>query len=300
MRILLLGASGQVGWELRRSLAPVGELTAACRSNSGEKGDLLEVDALVRTIRDLRPHVIVNAAAYTAVDLAESVDQQANARMVNALAPGIIADEARDLGALFVHYSTDYVFDGTGSTPWSESDVPSPLSFYGRTKLEGESLILGSGCRCLIFRASWVYANRGRNFLRTILKAASELERLKVVNDQWGAPTGAELIADVTAHGVRAATKGPSAHGIYHLVAQGETTWHEYAMFVIQVASNLGFPIRVESSAVSGCPTSEYPTAAVRPLNSRLLTRRIQDEFGVSLPDWRAGVERVVTELVLR
>ncbi|MEI7613951.1 MAG: dTDP-4-dehydrorhamnose reductase [Betaproteobacteria bacterium] len=296
MKILLLGKGGQVGWELQRSLAPLGEVIAiGFDTTGGLCGDFTNLAGLAETVRQVAPDVIVNAAAHTAVDKAESEPELA--RMINALAPGVLADEAQKLGAWLVHYSTDYVFDGSGSVPWRESDTPGPLSVYGKTKLEGEQAVM----RCvkhLIFRTSWVYAARGANFAKTMLKLAKERDQLKVIDDQIGAPTGAELLADVTALALRAVQTQPELAGTYHLVAGGETSWYGFARFVIENARQRGVPIRVAPESIEPIPTSAYPLPAPRPHNSRLDTQKIQAVFGVVLPSWEAGVERMLSEIL--
>jgi dTDP-4-dehydrorhamnose reductase len=297
MKLLLLGKNGQVGWELQRALAPLGELVALDRHGlDGLHGDLSHPEALRDTVRRVRPDVIANAAAYTAVDKAES--ERTAARTLNAEAPGVLAQEAASLGAWLVHYSTDYVFDGSGTQARDELAPTGPLSVYGQTKLEGEQAIVASGCRHLIFRTSWVYAARGGNFAKTMLKLAAEREQLRVIADQIGAPTGADLIADVTAHAVREAARAPQLSGLYHLAAGGETSWHRYAVHVIESARAQGRSIRVAPDAVQAIPTSEYPTPARRPLNSRLNTQKLQHAFDLSLPDWHAGVDRMLAEAV--
>ena len=296
MKILLFGKGGQVGWELQRSLAPLGQVVALDFDSVGLCGDFANPAGLAETIRQLAPDVIVNAAAHTAVDKAES--EPALARTINALAPGVLADEAQKLGAWLVHYSTDYVFNGSGDCPWLESDATAPLSVYGQTKLEGEHAV----ARCakhLIFRTSWVYAARGANFAKTMLRLARERDQLKVISDQIGAPTGAELLADVTAHVLRAVQTRPELAGLYHLAAGGETSWHGYAQFVIDHARRAGQPIRVSPEAIIAIPTRDYPTPAQRPLNSRLDTGKLQAAFGLSLPAWQSGVERMLAEIVL-
>ncbi|MFZ4773840.1 MAG: dTDP-4-dehydrorhamnose reductase [Terrimicrobiaceae bacterium] len=294
MKILLFGKSGQVGWELQRSLAPLGPLVAL-NSASGELcGDLRNADGIVETIRRVEPDIIVNAAAHTAVDKAES--EPGLAETLNALAPGLLAQEAARCGALLVHYSTDYVFDGSGDRPWMETDASGPLNVYGRTKLEGELAIQESGCRHFIFRTSWVYAARGKNFARTMLKLAAERENLTVIADQFGAPTGAELIADVTAHAIRQARNQPDVSGLYHLAAAGETTWHGYATFVCEFARQAGIELLVET--IEPVPTAAFPTPARRPLNSRLDTLRLRSTFDLQLPDWQSGVERMLLEIL--
>ncbi len=295
MKILLLGKNGQVGWELQRALAPLGELVALDRQGAnGLHADLARPDALAATVRTLRPDVVVNAAAYTAVDKAES--EAGLARTINATAPGALAQAAAEVGAWLVHYSTDYVFDGSGRAPRDESAATGALSVYGRTKLEGEQAIAASGAKHLVFRTSWVYAARGGNFARTMLRLAGEREQLRVIDDQVGAPTGAELIADVTAHAIRAALRRPALAGIYHLAAAGETSWHGYACHVIEWARAHGQPIKVAPGAVEAIPTTAYPTPARRPLNSRLATAKLTEAFELRLPPWQAGVERMLSE----
>jgi len=299
MKILLLGKNGQVGWELQRSLAPLGELVALSRHSTdteGGCGDLTQLEALRQTVLKLRPDVIVNAAAHTAVDTAESEPELA--RTLNALAPGALAEAAHSIGALLVHYSTDYVFEGTGTTPWLEAAPTDPLSVYGRTKLDGERAIQASGCRHLIFRTSWVYAARGGNFAKTMLRLAAERERLTVIDDQFGAPTGADLIADVTAHAIRQVLQRPQDAGTYHLAAAGETSWHGYARFVIDTARALKPELTLKTQEVAPVPTSAFPTPAQRPLNSRLNTAHLRKTFGLVLPDWQHGVRRMLAECI--
>jgi len=297
MRILLLGCKGQVGWELQRSLAPLGDLLACDFDTPGElKADFSDPTALAALVRRVQPQLIVNSAAHTAVDKAESEPDLA--RAINAMAPGIIAREAAATGALLVHYSTDYVFDGSGSSPRDEDAPTGPLSVYGHTKLEGEELIRASGCRHLILRTSWVYAARGGNFARTMLRLAAERDSLRVIDDQIGAPTGAELLADVTAHAARRVLAEPALAGSYHCVAGGETNWFDYARFVIEWARAQGQSIRVAPDAILPIPTRAYPTPATRPLNSRLATHKLQQAFGLTLPRWQVGVERMLTEIL--
>lgn len=294
MKILLLGKGGQVGWELQRALAPLGEVVAVDFDSADLCGDFTNLAGLATTVRTVRPDVIVNAAAHTAVDRAESEPEIA--RTINALAPEVLAREAAALGAWLIHYSTDYVFDGSGEAPRSESDPTGPLSVYGATKLEGEKLIAASGAQHLIFRTSWVYAARGGNFAKTMLKLARERERLTVIDDQIGAPTGADLLADVTAHAIRAVQHRPELGGLYHLVAGGETHWHGYASFVIDFARRAGEVLAVKE--IAPVPTASFPTPAKRPHNSRLATTKLQDAFGLRLPDWKTGVERMLTEVL--
>ena len=293
MKLLLLGKNGQVGWELQRSLAPLGEIVALDRSMSG--GDVSDLSALADVIRGVQPDVIVNASAHTAVDKAES--EQGLALRLNAEAPEVMAQEAKRLGALLVHYSTDYVFDGSGSAARKEGEVTGPLSVYGATKLEGESRIAATGCRHLIFRTSWVYAARGGNFAKTMLRLAQEREKLSVINDQWGAPTGADLIADVTAHAVRHVAGREEELGLYHLVASGETTWHAYASHVIAQTKQLRPELAWKVEEVAAVPTTAFPTPAKRPLNSRLDTRKLQDTMQLHLPQWQQGVDRMLQEI---
>ena len=294
MKLLLLGKNGQVGWELQRSLAPLGEVVALERSDAG--GDIADLAGLAQTIRALRPDVIVNAAAHTAVDKAEAEPELV--LRLNAEAPEAMAAEARRLGALLVHYSTDYVFDGSGRQPRTESDSTGPLSAYGRTKLDGEQRIAASGCRHLIFRTSWVYAARGGNFAKTMLRLAQERECLTVIDDQWGAPTGADLLADVTAHAVRHLKMQPQDVGLYHVAAGGETNWNAYAKYVLAQAQKLSPTIKMTAHEVAPVPTSAFPTPAARPHNSRMDTRKLQSTFGLTLPHWQQGVARMVAEIL--
>ena len=297
MKILLLGKNGQVGWELQRALAPLGELTALDRQgDDGLCGDLTNLDGLAATVRAVQPQVIVNAAAYTAVDKAEGEPELA--QRINAEAPAALAREAAALGALLVHYSTDYVFDGSGSAPWAEDAPTGPLGVYGATKLAGEQAIVQTGCPHLILRTSWVYAARGGNFARTMLRLAQERERLTVIDDQWGAPTGAELIADVTAHAVAQTRQQPARASIYHLAAAGETTWFSYAKFVLALAGQAQKAIKIKATELLPIPTSAYPTPARRPHNSRLDTRKLQTRFGLALPPWQHGVRRLLAEIL--
>ena len=300
MKILLLGKNGQVGWELQRSLAPLGEVTALDRHSTDFCGDLGNLAGLRETVQRLRPQVIVNAAAHTAVDKAESEPELA--RLINATAPGVLAQEAHQLGAWLVHYSTDYVFDGSGTQPWRETDAPAPLSVYGHTKLEGEQLIAQHCQKHLIFRTSWVYAARGGNFAKTMLRLARERERLTVIDDQWGAPTGAELIADVTAHAIRQVQQRPvgphDEAGIYHLAASGQASWNLYAKHVLAQAKKAQPAIDLVAKEVAPVPTSTFPTPARRPHNSRLNTAKLQATFDLHLPPWQQGVDRMLAEIL--
>ena len=297
MKILLLGMNGQVGWELQRSLAPLGELVALDFDSPGPlAADFTQPDALAATVRAVAPQIIVNAAAHTAVDKAEAEPELA--RTINAQAAAVLAREAQAMGAWLVHYSTDYVFDGSGTVPWTEDAPTGPLSVYGRTKLEGEQAIRASGCKHLILRTSWVYAARGGNFARTMLRLAAERERLSVIDDQIGAPTGADLLADITAHALRGVLAQPVLGGTYHAVAGGHTHWHGYASHVIEFARAAGQPVRVKAQDITAVPTSAFPTPAQRPRNSRLDTHKLQQAFGLNLPDWRSGVDRMLREVL--
>ncbi|KGH26566.1 MULTISPECIES: dTDP-4-dehydrorhamnose reductase [Comamonas] len=301
MKLLLLGKNGQVGWELQRSLAPLGEVIALDRQSvnvdgNGLCGDIGDLQTLAQTIRSVRPDVIVNAAAHTAVDKAESEPDLA--WHLNAEAPEVMAQEAKSLGALLVHYSTDYVFDGFGSAARKEGDATGALSVYGRTKLEGEQRIAATNCRHLIFRTSWVYAARGGNFAKTMLRLAQEREALSVINDQWGAPTGADLIADVTAHAVRHVSAHEGDGGLYHLVAAGETNWHAYACHVIERAQSLRPDLDWKVQSIAAVSTTAFPTPAARPLNSRLDTQKLQAVMQLHLPAWQQGVERMLREIL--
>ena len=296
MNILLFGKGGQVGWELQRSLAPLGRIVALDWQPEGRLcGDFTDLAGLAACVHAVAPDVVVNAAAYTAVDQAESEPERA--RTINALAPAVLAAEAARLNAWLVHYSTDYVFDGSGDTAWREGDATGPLGVYGRTKLAGEQAVAGHD-RHLIFRTSWVFAARGNNFARTMLRLAIEREQIKVVADQIGAPTGAELLADVTAHTIRRVRQQPALAGLYHLVAAGETSWHGYAQHVIERARQAGQAIRVAPEAIVAVPSSAYPAPAPRPLNSRLDTRKLQTVFDLRLPDWQDGVDRMLEEIL--
>lgn len=295
LNILLLGKNGQVGWELQRSLAPLGTVTALDRFGlDGLCGDISNMDGLRHTIETVKPDILVNAAAYTAVDKAE--DDQEQAFKLNTEAPAVMAKAMQARGGCLVHYSTDYVFDGSGTRPWKETDEVGPLSVYGASKLAGEEAIQASGCQHLIFRTSWVYASRGNNFAKTMLRLAKERDTLNVINDQIGAPTGADLIADVTAHALRQWQQQPQTAGLYHLAASGETSWHQYASVVIQWAQKAGIPLAVKS--VNPIPSEDYPVPAERPKNSRLDCRLLESTFGLQLPQWQQGVERMLQEIM--
>jgi dTDP-4-dehydrorhamnose reductase len=297
MKILLLGKNGQVGWELQRALSVLGEVVALDRHPAATPygtlvGDLADLAGLREAIRSVSPQVIVNAAAYTAVDKAETDRELAHT--INALASQVMAEEAKSLDAMLVHYSTDYVFDGTGTAPWKETDAVAPVNYYGATKLEGEQLIVASGCKHLIFRTSWVYAARGNNFAKTMLRLAKDRASLNVIADQIGVPTGADLLADVAVAALQKALVNPELCGIYHLAPAGETSWHAYASYVIDFARAHGDVLAVDT--ISPIPTSEYPTPASRPLNSRLATDKLRDTFSLHLPDWQSGVTRMLME----
>ena len=296
MKILLFGKGGQVGWELQRSLAPLGDLVALDADSQNLCGDFTNPEGLAQTVRAVDPDIIVNAAAHTAVDQAESEPELA--RTINALAPGVLAHEAKRSGAWLIHYSTDYVFDGSGDKPWLETAPTGPLSVYGKTKLEGEEAIRATGCQHLIFRTSWVYAARGGNFAKTMLRLAQERDFLSVISDQIGAPTGADLLADISAHAIRTALCNPDVGGLYHLVAGGETSWHGYASFIIDFARQAGIEIKVTPEAIQPVPTSAFPLPASRPKNSRMNTQKLKNTFGLNLPHWQSGVARMLTEIL--
>jgi len=299
VKILLLGKNGQVGWELQRSLAVLGDVIAVDIDGAPPwRLDFLDADALRALVGAAAPQLIVNAAAHTAVDKAEA--EAHLVRAVNATAVGVLAREAAARDAWLVHYSTDYVFDGSGSAPWTERSTPAPLSVYGRTKLEGEELVRASGCRHLIFRTSWVYAARGDNFAKTMLRLARTRESLTVIDDQIGAPTGAELLADLTAQACRVARARPELSGTYHAVAAGETSWHGYAKHVVEFARARGEALRVAPDAIAPIPSSAYAQAAPRPKNSRLDTSKLRSAFDVALPAWQQGVDRMLTEVLDR
>jgi dTDP-4-dehydrorhamnose reductase len=294
MNILLLGKDGQVGWELQRALAPLGTLTSCGR----KEADLDKLDALRETVRRVQPDIIVNSAAYTAVDKAES-DIRA-AQRINSEAAGLLAEEAHRRNTWLVHYSTDYVFDGTSDAPYQEDHPANPLSVYGKTKYEGEERIRQSQAKHLIFRTSWVHAARGNNFVKTMLRLAKERDELKVINDQHGAPTSAELIADVTAlalHQLLSMPDGAALSGTYHLTAGGYTTWYDYARYVLELAQAHGITLKTSSDAVWPIPAEAYPLPATRPRNSRLDTSKLTNTFHLQLPDWRHHVQRLMDEL---
>ena len=298
MKILLLGRNGQLGWELQRSLAPLGEVIALAshaQDNPNEWcGDLTDLDGLRQTVREIAPDLVVNAAAYTAVDKAQTESDKAYA--VNALAPALLAEETQRLGAWLAHYSTDYVFDGSGETPWRESDTCAPLSVYGASKRQGE-LEIARNPKHLILRTSWVYAARGSNFAKTMLRLGAEREELRVIDDQIGAPTGADLLADASAQALRQAMAQPALAGLYHCAAAGQTSWHGYAQFVLQEARRLGMPLKVAPERVLPIQSAQYSVAAPRPLNSRLDCSRFGDIFSIHLPFWQVGLQHILREI---
>jgi dTDP-4-dehydrorhamnose reductase len=299
MKLLLLGCNGQVGWELQRSLLPLGEVIACDFDSSPDRrADFTNPSAVAELVARVRPDIIVNAAAHTAVDKAESEPQLA--QLINATSVGAVAEQAKKHGALLVHYSTDYVFDGSGVSPRDELAPTGPLSVYGVTKLEGENLIRASRCRHVILRTSWVYAARGHNFIKTMLRLASERETMSVIDDQIGAPTGAELLADVTAHLIRCLSEARGEEGTFHCVAKGETSWFGFSRFVIEWARANSQSIKVAPEGVLPIPTSQYPTPAPRPLNSRLSTDKLARAFSLDLPHWQIGVEHVLREICSR
>jgi len=291
MKILLIGKNGQVGQELQRTLLPLGELVALGRDGL----DLGDLAAVRQVLADQGANVIVNASAYTAVDRAEA--DEAGAMAVNAAAVGAMAAYAREHGALLVHYSTDYVFDGDKAEPYVEDDATAPQSAYGRSKRAGEEAILASGCKALVFRTSWVFSAHGGNFIKTMLRLAGERDQLKVVADQVGAPTSAELIADVTALAVAAYRRGALADGIYHLTAAGATSWHGLASYAIGRARERGAAIKVDASQICPIPTEAYPLPAKRPKNSRLDTSKLSGALDLRLPDWKIHVDRLLDQL---
>ncbi|EGN4361302.1 dTDP-4-dehydrorhamnose reductase [Escherichia coli] len=294
MKILLIGKNGQVGWELQRSLVTLGDVVAVDYFDNTLCGDLSNPQGIAQTIQTVKPDVIVNAAAHTAVDKAET--EQELSRLLNADSVEVIAKESAKLGALLIHYSTDYVFNGEGTHYRNEDEQTGPLNVYGETKLAGELAVAKHNARHFIFRTSWVYATRGANFAKTMLRLAKEKEKLSIINDQFGAPTGAELLADATAIAIRTAVHNQKLFGTYHLVASGETTWFDYAQYVFSIAKELGETLSIKE--VISVDTSAYPTPAKRPHNSRLSNKKFQTAFEVQLPDWKVGVKRVVTEIL--
>ncbi|MDO9423735.1 MAG: dTDP-4-dehydrorhamnose reductase [Methylobacter sp.] len=294
MKILLTGGNGQVGWELVRALLPLGEIIAAKRSQT----DLADLDGLRRSVQKYSADVIVNAAAYTAVDKAET--EQDLAFLINAEAPGVLAEEAKKSGALLIHYSTDYVFDGTKISAYMEDDVPNPVNIYGQSKLAGEQAIQASGVDYVILRTSWVYAARGHNFLKSILRLAAEREQLNIIADQLGSPTWARLIAETTAHILRQSLlerrEGGFNSGLYHLTSAGETSWHGFARMIVDVAKQQQNQT-VKSRIINPIPTTDYPLPAKRPANSRLATGRLEQHFGLKMPAWDDALKLCMADI---
>jgi len=294
-RLLLLGADGQLGTELRRSLVPLGDIVFATRDGridggACEQAEFTEPESLAALVARVAPDIVVNAAAHTAVDRAEQ--ERALSFRINAEAPGVLARACADLGARLVHYSTDYVFDGRGTRPYREDDPTAPLGVYGESKLAGEDAVHASGADAMIFRTAWVYAAHNHNFLRTMLRVGAEREELRVVADQVGTPTPAALIADVTAHALRHA---PARSGTWHLTASGQTSWHGFAEAIFAGAVERGLLARAPT--VHAIATADYPTPAARPAYSVLDTSALQRDFGIALPDWREGLDRVLDEV---
>ncbi len=293
MTLLLLGASGQLGFELRRALAPLGPLVWADRARC----DLAHAQSIRALVRQVQPEIIVNAAAYTAVDRAQSEPEQAHA--INAVAPGVLAHEAQRLGAVLVHYSTDYVFDGRKPTPYVETDVAAPLNVYGASKRAGECAVLDSAARALIFRTSWLFGVHGHNFPKTILRLAAQRDVLDVVSEPCGAPTSAAWVADVSAQILGQYLRAEAAtfpYGLYHLSASGATHWPDYARYVVQAAWRAGRSLRLRPEHIRPVPSAQYVQAAPRPFNSQLDTRKLRDTFGLTLPDWRSGLDHVLEQ----
>jgi len=298
MKILLFGRDGQLGWELQRSLVPLGEVIAlGSRSAANPEqlcGNLLDLDGLRATIRHVQPQLIVNAAAYTAVDKAQSEPDQVFA--INTRAPGLLAEESTRLGAWLLHYSSDYVFDGGGDQPWRETDTCAPLSVYGHSKHQGE-IEVARNPKHLILRTSWVYSARGANFAKTILRLGAEREELRIIEDQTGAPTGAAWLADASAHAIWQAVRTPSLAGLYHCAASGATNWHTYARFVLEQAAALGLPVKATPERILPIKSAQYPVAAPRPLNSRLDCGKFSSNFSIHLPFWQVGLRHILQEI---
>ncbi|ENV46919.1 dTDP-4-dehydrorhamnose reductase [Acinetobacter brisouii CIP 110357] len=302
MKILLLGKNGQVGWELQRALQPLGEVIALDRHTNAQGlcGDIANLEAITQLIQQVQPDVVVNATAYTAVDKAESEPKQAD--LINHLAVKHLAEKCQAVNALLVHYSTDYVFSGQGTQTWQEQDVTAPQNVYGQSKRAGEVALEQSAVKFINFRTSWVYGTHGQNFIKTMLRLAQAKEELSIIADQIGAPTGAALIADVTAQAIRyyslhAAEQQQQLCGHYHLAASGETSWYEYAQYIFDVARYKGLVLKLQQ--VHPIVTTAYPTPAKRPLNSRLNTQKLQQQFHLHLPYWQQGVEQVLGEIIV-
>lgn len=297
IKILLFGKNGQIGWELQRSLAPLGELITLDRRDLPYCGDLANPAGIIDTLQTIHPDIIVNAAAYTAVDQAES--EPALAFRINAEAPELLARQAEQIGAWLIHYSTDYVFNGSGNHPWRETDLTSPINTYGLSKLRGEEQIRKSNCKYMILRTSWVYAARGKNFIKTILRLAQEKEQLTIIDDQIGAPTSAELLADITAQTIPKLLKHSEKSGIYHVAAGGEISWHNYAKFLLDFACKHDIPIKARPDTIIPIHSENFVTAAKRPLNSRLNTEKFCNTFQLYLPHWQTAVTRMLEEIYL-
>ncbi|WP_265495198.1 dTDP-4-dehydrorhamnose reductase [Providencia heimbachae] len=296
MKILLLGKNGQVGWELQRALSPLGELIALDRHSKDYCGDLSKLNELAKTIELLKPDVIVNAAAYTAVDKAESEPELS--RLINGEAVKVIANGAQKIDSLLIHYSTDYVFDGKGKHFWQEGDKTTALNTYGQTKLEGEQYIQQYCSNHLIFRTSWVYSTYGNNFAKTILNLARTREKLSVINDQYGVPTSAELLADCTALAIIQALNDKNKCGIYHLVPTGSTNWYQYANLVTKEARNNGIELALKE--LCAIPATDYPLPAKRPYNSKMNNTKFKVTFNIELPNWELGITRLMKELSIK
>lgn len=298
MKILLLGKNGQVGFELDRSLQPLGQVYALDRHSNADGlcGDVANFDAMTHAFDQIRPAIVVNGAAYTAVDKAETDTVQAE--LINHLAVKHLAELAKQHQALLIHYSTDYVFDGTGETAWTEEDSTGPINVYGQTKRQGELALEQSGANFINLRTSWVYSTHGNNFIKTMLKLGASRETLGIIADQIGSPTGASLIADITAQIIRQYQLNPTSieMGHYHLAARGECSWYDYAKFIFDVAREMGADLKVKQ--VNAIGTADYPTPAKRPHNSRLNTSKLQRNFSLHLPHWQQGVRQVLGELI--
>ncbi len=301
MKLLILGKNGQVGWELQRALQPLGNVLALDRHQDAKTqycGDIANFDAIAQILTQFRPNIVVNATAYTAVDKAETDLEQAD--LINHLAVKHLAEQCKTVNALLIHYSTDYVFDGLGQTAWQETDEKAPQNAYGHSKLAGEIALEQSQAKFINFRTSWVYGTHGNNFIKTMLKLAKSKDELNIIADQIGVPTGAALIADVTAQVIRYYDFNPDQHhdlhGHYHLAPQGETSWYDYAQFIFEKARQKGIELQIKQ--VEAIPTTAYPTPAKRPLNSRLNTQKLQQTFYIHLPEWQQGVEHAIAEMI--
>ncbi|HEV2394989.1 MAG TPA: dTDP-4-dehydrorhamnose reductase [Verrucomicrobiae bacterium] len=287
MNILIIGRIGQVGWELRRTLAPLGKITAV----DYPEIDLTDGSSIRNWVRKTSPALLVNAAAYTAVDKAETEPERCN--QINGIAPGILAEEAKTLGALLVHYSTDYVFDGAKTAPYVEEDVPNPLGAYGRSKLAGDRAIEQVGCRRLILRLCWVYGARGQNFMLTMMRLAREREKLRVVRDQLGCPTWSRMIAETTAQALAQVLRAPEPghwEGLYHLAASGQTSWHGFAEAIVALMPEA----QKKCQLIEPIATQEYPLPARRPAYSVLSSEKLRRVFGLQLPDWKESLTHVL------